>query len=221
MANPNQDEVQKQYAAARRQAKTIYRGPDNIVIPDENGGHAFYGWRILALEARWGGVQDIVESHVVYANLLNALQQTAILRTTLWDSNDIRRQIAASDVPYRLTLPARFVHVPTDVVRTWVTSFEDMRVPFSTRQDHAEDTIIKRVRIEWDYATTVWERMWRLDDASLHELDRNWADVWAAMAESAEGATAVTGMDEGFFQVPLDFAYDTEAYYPALLLQQT
>lgn len=203
------------YGAVRVQASLIYGGPRNITVRDL-GGEPFYGWATLSLGIRPGRA-DRLEARAVYANPHDTSQQVAVLRAVAWDGVAARNAVWRRDQEYRLTMPARFVQVPVEQVRTWLGDFEGISVALAPARDGGPGVPIRRLRIEWDYLAGIFERVWQVEDSHYASLNRRWNSVWAQMTTALEAASVITNLDEDFWE--LDIAttrdvYDYQAYAP-------
>jgi len=195
---------------AAERAASIVRGPDNITQGSDTS-HTFYGWKALALELR-PTIHACVESRTIYANILDATQEVAILRAVTWDRIGIRRAILTQGVDYELVLPARFVTIPMQHVTGWLALFQAIAVPLAYSDEKSAKTPLRRLRIEWDYLYDVAERSWRSQGASFSLLNAHWDAVWRETTELLADAPESVGVREGFSDTVSEIIYDNKKY---------
>jgi len=202
----------------RIQARAIWRGPQSVELHDD-GGVSFYGWRTLALELR-PGKADRIESRSVYANLYDRTQPTAILRAVYWDGELVRRQTKQpedKDRPFRLKVPARFVQMPVDRLVAWLAQLEGVSIPVDDMCGDDGATSIRRLRIERDYLSCIFEKVWRLEDPKHARLNKRWDQIWQEMNTSLTNEQLVGNVVENFWFVKPRVRYDLRAYDISLI----
>jgi hypothetical protein len=201
------------FGKVRLQASAISRGPSNIVIEGQEGEY-FYGWPVLSLEARaYRG--DRVESRSVYANLSNESQQSIVLRAVCWNGRAVRNAIGQQKGEPKIDLvtPAKYVKLPVEHLRKWLSEFDDVSVAANDACGHYdEQTLIRGLRIDKEYMICVFEKVWQAQDSSNPLLDKKWDHVWQKMTEVLAVEPSITDFDENFWIVNPEVKYDFGAY---------
>jgi hypothetical protein len=200
------------FAAIRVEACAIWRGPKNIEVSDSEGV-SFYGWPTLSLEVTTGQT-DRVESRTMYANLFDDLQHFAILRAVNWDGRLIKKTVVEQGENFKLMLPARFVKIPVEWARTWLSEFDGMNVAINEVLSDDNTVDIRRLRIEQDYKTCVFEKIWQTHNSSYAPLNQKWDGVWRQMTGALTNEPLVTDFDEDFWFVNPEIVYDLQTYQP-------
>lgn len=214
---PVEPEIRSPYASLRVKANAIWRGPEDITIPDL-GGDTFYGWSTLSLELRpkW---EDRLESRIVYANIYDVKQKTVILRAVYWDRVAARKAIAKPEQgeSYNLMLPARFVKVPAEVFKGWLSDFDNVNVVINTPKKEDKKAGIRRLRIERDYAASIFEKVWQTENKKHSLLNQKWDSIWKQMSNILSQEPFVVNLDEDFWFVNPQVKYNFRTYQPDLL----
>lgn len=204
------------YGDFRVQAQAIWNGP--VDIESRSGdGEPFYGWRTLHLEAR-SAESDQLETRIVYANLLDISQHYVIMRAVHWNGGRIKASIKQTGSTPPLILPARFVKLPAEQLRSWLSEFDGLEVTIRTALPISQLGAIKRLRIEMDYKTCVFEEIWQTKNDHHILLDQKWAAVWEHMTEILQERSGILSYDEDFRFVQPEFIYDLEAYSPSITI---
>lgn len=193
-------------------ARAIWRGPRSIVV-NHLDGERFYGWPNLVLETRdWKAVR--VESRSVYANPFDKTQNWAILRAVYWDASKVRRELKTHPKMYELIMPARFVVVPVRRLKAWLAEFSDLSIRIPISYDVDKSASVKRVRIEQDYLSQVFEKVWQTQSTEHALLNERWNRVWKRMTKALVGQSIVKGIHEDFWFVSPEVRYDLRTYQP-------
>lgn len=203
------------YGLERVRAGGTLRGPANITL-QQSSEKGFYGWPLLSLEAQEGRT-DRIESRIIYANLFNEEQATAVLRSVYWDGEIARKAYRQKEQPFQLYLPARFVQMPTQQVREWLSQFDGASTIVNDAIGEDDTIIIRRLRIERDYKASVFEKIWQVQDESHAALNQRWNQVWQHMTESlskVESAIRISDVDEDFWLGRPWVRYDMEKWQP-------
>ncbi|HEU5376802.1 MAG TPA: hypothetical protein VFV38_15305, partial [Ktedonobacteraceae bacterium] len=75
------------------------------------------------------------------------------------------------------------------------------------------------LRIETDYVSNAFERVWQVLPGEQSELLRAWREVWHEMGDVLQGAPSLTDIEESFPSVEgRPEVYDLQAYEPLLAL---
>ncbi len=196
----------------RVQAVAILNGPRDITIPAKKGDK-FYGWPMLTLELK-SAQGDYIECRSVYANLFNKSQKSAILRATSWDGNSARADFYRDPNRFKLQLPARFVEIPIRRLRSWLACFDGIQIELKNIHEVNEEESIRRLRIERDYKSQTFEKMWQLRNSDNTELRSAWDNVWFQMTKSLLTAPRVENLAEGFWFVMPEIRYDFQKFTP-------
>lgn len=204
--------------ALREQALRLWEGAPSIAL-DDLDGEPFYGWNVLSLAARFD-YPFRLESRIAYANLFDEEQPGAIVRAVTWDSRVTHRAISELRQHAPLVVPARFVRVPVESVREWLAVFKDLTI--TMEQTLVEDTTvpIRRVRLEWEYTSCVWEKIWQDPGPQHATLVAAWTAAWERMGDALrthpqlEAATINEDFD---VTMPDRSVYDASGYDPAWL----
>ncbi len=209
---------QTSFGTIRVNARAIWRGPLNLVVRNLNG-EKFYGWPTLLLEIKLPQ-RDYVESRAVYANLYDKSQKSAILRAVAWDGATVRRTLREHPRDFRLALPARFVAIPVRRLAKWLDEFENLTIQVSHFESD-ELTNIKRLRIERDYTSQIFEKVWQTRNPEHNFLNASWGHVWMQMTKVLASAASVNVPDEDFWFVNPEIRYDLENYQSDVYIPKT
>jgi hypothetical protein len=209
---PLEPQLLSPYAKLRIQANAIWRGPKDIIIPALDG-ESFYGWSTLSLELRPEKV-DHVESRVVYANLFDTSQKVAILRAVYWNGTATKKEMAAlkDEETFELILPARFVKLPVEICHTWLSEFDNINITVNTPKKDDEKLHIKRLRIERDYKSNIFEKIWQTQDETHFFLNQKWDAVWTQMTKALNEEPSVDDFSESFWFVNPQVKYNFRSY---------
>jgi len=204
-----------QYGTVRVRAQAVLHGPANITVR-QLCGEGFYGWPVLTLEAQ-ASQADKVESRIVYANPFNEGQHVAVLRSVYWDGEAARKAYREQGQRLKLSMPARFVQIPADQVREWVSQFDGVGIVINDAVGESGTVDIRRLRIERDYKSSVFEKIWQMQDADHALLNRRWGHVWQHMTDALESKPLIPDPDEDFWLGRPWFVYDMQGYQPGQL----
>jgi len=199
---------------ARQQVFSYWRGPRNIdaVI---NAAEQFHGWQTLALDVRMNhGLDPEFESRSVYGIIHNESEESAILRAVYWNQSTERRKMMQHGFNYVFGMPARFVRVSADQLRTWVTCFAGVSIFIDPTWGTDVPEPIRRLRIESDYYASILETTWATGAKADRELDQRWETVWEDMTKSLRSAPVVHVLQEKYPTVEGTPRYDLDAYRP-------
>jgi hypothetical protein len=204
--------IQTEFANISIAANAILHGPKDIVVSNLKG-QKFYGWPNLTVEVRDARTVRI-ESRSVYANLFDTSQKSAILRAVYWDGLSARKAFKEQTNNNRVVLPARFVVVSTQRLRTWLSQFHDLDIRVSTKYDADKTTDVRRLRIESNYVSQIFEKVWQRQDPQHTSLNERWNRVWRWMTESLHEESVIEGIIEDFWFVNPEVHYDLRTYQP-------
>ncbi len=201
------------HGRARKQALAILDGPRSISRP-ALAGESFWGWPTLTLQVRSAAISPRIEVRSVYANLVNTVQQVAVLRAVSFDAGPLAKAVQSPD--FRLALPARFVQVGADELRGWLGRFDDVTVRVQEGwEDDGEHGVLRRLRIERDYVAAVFEKIWLAREGDKTLLDQRWEEVWELMTAVLKSSPTVSAPEEDFSKRdPHPVVYDLDAYRP-------
>lgn len=203
------------FGTVRVRALAILHGPADITL-QQSSAEGFYGWPLLNLEAQEGR-KDRIESRIVYANLFDEEQATAVLRSVFWDGEAARTVYRQREQPFRLSLPARFVLVSVQQAREWLSQFDNASTVINDAIGEEDTVIIRRLRIERDYKSTVFEKVWQAQDKSHETLNQRWDQVWSYMTESLQTGPLISDADEDFWLARPWGRYDMKGWQPEQL----
>ena len=203
-----------QIATIRTEARAIWQGPIGIHMeyPD---GELFYGWRTLSLEIRPQRA-DRLESRSVYANLFSEEQRFAVLRAAYWDGEAARKAIREG-IKFKGAMPARFIQLPVEQLRGWLSEFNEVSVRVNEINEDDNVTAIRRLRIERNYASCIFEKVWQMQDANHVSLNLKWDRVWSEMTDVLSKSENISDLREDFWFVKPTVRYNLDAYDPTLL----
>ena len=201
-------------AVVGAQMQAISHGPQSALWPFENEEEerAAYGWATLTLEIRTKPRQG--EIRAIYANLFDEDQQFAVLRAVSWNWQVAREAMEQEGSNYKPVLPSRFVKIPVTQLKRWLSAFDNISCAINEEIGPDDDTPTRRLRIERDYAYSIFEMAWQLEDVSHQVLNDQWDQVWIDMSRKLADAPILDRIDEDFWHVTFEFDYDFEAYQP-------
>jgi len=199
------------FLATRVDAVAICTGPASITARLQE--QIFWGWPILKLEITAADA-DLVESRTVYADLVDDSQRVAVLRAVHWDGKSAKRAISTGQ-PFELALPARFTVLPVVRLRTWLSEFEGVSVSLHILLERDPAIDIRKLRIELDYKTWIFEKVWQLADSNHAILNQKWNKMWNEMTDILISQPALDDFYEDFWFVNPEVRYDVESYQPA------
>jgi len=176
------------------------------------GGERFYGWPYILLAVR-APTLDWQETRIVYANIYDKFQKYGIIRSVLWNGTHARKLFRTDPSSVSLSIPAKFVVIPMDRVEFCLKPFQRVSSPVLVKDDEPKIEI-RRIRIERDYATGVFERTWHLSSIpkSLRALDEAWSTVWEYLGEDLHRSNQIEDIEEDFWIENFQMNYDFEGY---------
>lgn len=202
----------------RKQIQYVLNGPREIkgVI----GGDHFYGWPYFLLAVR-APVLDWQETRIIYANIYDKFQKYGVIRSTLWNGTNARQLFRQDPLSYSPSIPARFVVVPIDKIKLYMEPFRKVSAPVLSK-DIEPQIEIRRIRIERDYITGVFERTWHLGSVSksLRALDKAWSIVWNYLVKDLNNADEIEKLEEDFWIDSFQPNYDIEGYNNKLFYEE-
>jgi hypothetical protein len=199
------------FSTIRVQAITILQGPRGI--ESSEGEDKFYGWPILSLERSISAPTDYIELRSVYANPYDTTQQIAILRAVSWNGESVRKLVRKQGHEFKLVIPVRFIKLPIEELKSWLSEFDGTRLTINI--DYPGNIAnIKKLRIEQDYTSCIFEKVWQVQPVSRSKLDQSWNRVWIQMTEKLIGEPPVNDLDEDFWFKNADVMYDFQGYQP-------
>jgi hypothetical protein len=203
------------FSTVRTQANAILRGPQNILwAPDVESEPPYYGWSALLLEKMKAAPVDYIEARSVYANLFDNTQQFAVLRAVSWNGETTRKLVREQGQNFKLLMPARFVKLPIERLKTWLSEFNGISITVNIDCIDDDAANIRRLRIKQDHISCIFEKVWQAHQTNHSKLNQKWDQVWTQMTESLITEPSITNLDEDFWFVKLDIAYDFRTYRP-------
>lgn len=211
MLSENQaDQIRKRLSSIRKDALIMYRGPHSISFAVDE--EKFWGWATLTLEVQTAKL-DVIESRSVYANLFDEGQTLTVLRAAYWDGPSARQKLR-KEHQYDILLPARFVQLKAERLRLWLSDLNGLNIQLHTAYEADGNTEIRKLRIELDYVTWVFERVWQLTDSGYALLNQRWNHVWNQMTQALMNEPVIQNFEEHFlFPVP-KVRYNFSTYQP-------
>jgi hypothetical protein len=95
-----------------------------------------------------------------------------------------------------------------------LATFKD--VPTFAEQTTIDDTElpIRQVRVEWEYTSCVFEKVWQSPDPQHAPLVAAWSHVWADMGEALDALPQLDPqeIEETYEDTPQSGLYDTKSY---------
>lgn len=207
------------YGTVRRTAYNLWRGSHYLTYRDSEhfcGGHC-----VLRLAMRQRTSSDPqLEARAVYAYLASEEQTDAVLRAMSWDSKSVVRKSRDDpppDAPF--TIPAKFVRISIAQVQQWINVFDGLPTSLQVFSQEDDGLPICSLRIETDYVSNAFERVWQVLPGEQSELLSAWREVWREMGNILQGAPSLTDIEESFPRVEgRPEVYDLQAYEPLLAL---
>jgi hypothetical protein len=180
------------------------------------GGHC-----VLRLAMRQRTSSDpYLEARAVYAYLDREEQPDAILRAMSWDSKSVVRKSRDDpppDAPF--TIPAKFVRVPIAQVRQWIKVFDGLPMSLQVFPLEDDSTPICSLRVETNYVSNAFEKVWQVLPGEQSEFLRAWQEVWHEMGNILQASLSLTNVAESFPHIEgKPERYDLQAYKPVLTL---
>lgn len=207
------------YGTVRKAAYALWHGPDYLNDRDDPtlyGGHC-----TLRLAMRQGTTtHPHLEVRAVYAHLEREGQPDAILRAMSWDSKSVVRKSRDDpppDAPF--TIPVKFVRVPLAQVWQWVRAFDGLQMSLQVFPLEDDGLPICSLRVETDYVSNAFEKVWQVFPGEQSELLNAWRQVWQEMGQILQASPSLTGIEESFPHVEgRTEVYDLQGYEPLLTL---
>lgn len=200
------------FATLSLQASSILRGPSYINIPNLDN-ETFYGWSVLCLEIR--PRKDYrIESRIVYANLLDTTQNFGILRAVSWEGEEAKKIVKERKEKLNLTLPARFVKIPIEKLEKWLSELDNLQIHINEPFRDNYDGKILKLRLEVDYLSCIFEKVWQTADVKKDLLSQKWDFIWSDMTESLINSVTVAKPIENIQLTNFEFEYDFPSYQP-------
>ena len=187
-------------------ARAIYNGPNHIRVQDDRG-QIVHGWLTFTLEVSGSNGRPI-ESRSVYIEPFDDDQNPVVLRAVIWNREAVRNAILKRRTK-PLTMPARFVLIPSKRYRAWLAKFEGITLELSVDPSRRATDFVRRVRIGRKYTTNVFEKAWAVPDSQYQMLNKAWEYVWSQMT-SALGRPSPVHYAEHYSLMHLKFRYDFE-----------
>jgi hypothetical protein len=209
-----QEKPSSPYSRIRVRAYTTWRGPRDIVAQNING-ETFYGWPVLSLEAS-SGQGDSIESRSVYANPYDSSQRSAILRAVIWNGARAKLLVRGTQEEPDWALPARFVIISRRQLMTWLSVFEGSSVHITSKPYDDFHAGIKRLRIEYNYQSQVFEVIWRRGSEQCRDIENRWTNIWRRMTLSLKRNVQTSELDEDYWVNANNLQYDFASYQPDL-----
>lgn len=197
------------------QAQVILRGPENITWqPKLKDEPSFYGWPILSVETITATLPARLEARSIYAHLYDETQSFAILRAVFLDWKSTREAFQEQGKKFQLILPARFVKLPMDRLKMWLSSFSNLKTSIDELCPTDSEMPIRRLRIERDYTTCIFEKVWQSENEDYATLNEKWDQVWEQMTESLATEPTIDYLSEDFWLNQVQARYDYAVYQP-------
>jgi hypothetical protein len=194
----------------RAHISRVYLGPMSVSFEWRN--QPFWGWPVLSLGIR-RLPEDWLESRTVYANPFDKTQRWALLRAITWD-RIMTRQIIESEQEHALRVPAKFVVVSQRHLDSWLQEFDGVNILVRTAAGLDYLGEVRRIRIELNYATSIFEKLWQTDDAEYTKLNMRWSGVWQNMTNVLRRKSAYMDFSENFRDSASNVEYAFDEYRP-------
>jgi hypothetical protein len=131
----------------RKAAFALWKGSSSLRLLKGEGA-LWSGFCMLRLALRQQKERQLLlEARAVYASL-DEEEPQAVLRGLFWDSGTLIGEHRDATDP--ITIPARFVHIPTSLVYSWLQAFEELSARIATAPVADEYAPICSLRIETD-----------------------------------------------------------------------
>jgi hypothetical protein len=200
-----------------RQANIILQGPKSMIWdPEIEGEPPFWGWPVLSLETITATLPARIESRSVYANLTDDTQPFAVLRAVYWNWDIAKKMIEEQQKEdiIRPTIPARFVKLQMIQLGEWLSVFNNISVTIDGSCVDDDEVPIRKLRIEQDYTSCIFEKVWQTQDVNHNPLNQKWDQVWQQMTEALKNGSHIFRLKEDYRLLKFEFNYDFEVYQP-------
>ena len=198
----------------RRQVFSFWRGP-RAIEASIDAKTQFWGWQTVSLDRRADhGLDPELESRSVYGVVHNESEDLAILRAVYWNHATERELMKQDGFNYTFGMPARFVKVSADQLRDWIGRFSGATVPISASWGRNIPDSVRRLRIESDYYSSVFESTWGGGAEAFEDLSQRWETVGHEMTGALQTAPVVTEISEEFAHPEGTPRYDLKGYRP-------
>ncbi|NWJ48693.1 MAG: hypothetical protein HXX08_22765 [Chloroflexi bacterium] len=208
--NPN--EINKKrfyYSLIRTDVHNLLLGPTSFYWQHDHD--SFYGWSVLSLHMRLGW-EDRNEVRTVYGNLFDSSQDYSVLRAVFWNGIVERAKVRKEKEAYIGQLPARFIEIPVSLLREWLNEFDDLSLKIDLSSQLDESVKVRRLRIERDYYSEIFEYIWQKENELFSELNNKWQKVWDQMTELLSSSKIVTDFSEEYSAYEGRVHYNLDAY---------
>lgn len=197
------------FSKVRLGARYGWDGPKYVSWNDE--GESYFGMLTILLQ-RIAADADLIDTRSVYANLFDDSQDYAVLRATYWDGVSTRKIVKAGDENYKPIIPAKFVQITMDQVRSWLHQITDVSVPSLRSWEEDLSFEVRRVRIEPDYRGKIVDFVWQSDDVKLEVMNQCWKAVWNEMSTVLSKGKSLIEFEEDFWIVEPRYEYELNNY---------
>lgn len=206
------------FSQIRMHVEAALRGPRDILWPSQTSTESSdYGWPVLSL-ALSSSQTDQMEYRTIYANYLNEDQNTAILRAVYWDGETSRKAFRKEEANFVPALSAKFSSIRADDLLKCLSFFNDTSITISSILPSKKLKFIKKIRIEYDYASNTYESSWSSDNLENEVFEQKWNKIWFLMTEILDNAYINVDVEENYWLVQPIVVYDFQTYQSNFLL---
>lgn len=167
-------------------------------------------WQSLALRHRQYD-KDYNESYIVYANLFNPHQSTAVIRAVQFDRKVARRLVRADPTAYVLKMAIRFVEIPILLLQNWLERLTEISVVTGKIGSNDGDSI-RTLKIVVGIPSCSLEKTWRRNNDTVAELNQVWEATWLEIKTEVSQRPAVKYVGERYHHGQPKVTYDFDGF---------
>jgi hypothetical protein len=135
-----------------------------------------------------------------------------------WDGETTKKTIKEDNSKnFELIMSARFILIPVKKLKDWLLEFDNLNI-LITESSGDKKAKIRKLRIEANYNSSVFEKIWQAEDKNHQILNQKWDNVWLLMSEALSIEPVFSNFNEDFWLFNPIFRYNFQNYQPDKLL---
>lgn len=197
------------FSTVRLLAWKVWEGPEYISWQEDLEPHG--GWPVLSLEIT-AADKDQIDSRIIYADLFDETQNSAILRAVYWDGVSARKAVRTEGEDFIPIIPAKLVHFDVQELEAWLTELNGIEILIPGKCERVSTEDIKKLRTSVDYKSCTFELVWQSNEERLDVLNNKWKSIWQKMSEALKRGADVVEFNEDYWFAETRSRYDFNVY---------
>ena len=200
---------QSPFSAVRLRTRWAWVGPEYLSWEEDSEPYA--GMPVISLSLT-SFDKDQIDSRVVYADMFDESQESAILRAAYWNGDPIRKAVRDEGTDFTPVIPVKFVRIDIKELNTWLIELDGLRVQIPSKCERVPTEDIRSLRTSVDYKSCIFEFVWQSNEKRLETLNNKWNSIWQKMSDALSINDSMVSFEEHYWFVEPKFRYELVSY---------